>query len=199
MISDAELVQVHSVAEAYLFLMLSKCPACGAGPLERRRDLLETGSSPGGWSLPAVCPACDTERSIYFTIEPPPTQRQTRSDHINPTPARSRAIDPLGWLTLFQSILAESQKQQDSQTARRLACQAAQCLDEALKFYEADNELPDEGAFFSPDSRRRFRDHPQQFARAKWRQRRLMLPEAEAMTKLAESVPARSWWQFWRR
>jgi hypothetical protein len=197
MISDAEVVQVHSVAEAYLFLMLSRCQACDAGPLEKRSDLTKTTSSPGGWSLVAVCPACDTERSIHFAIEPPPTLRQAQSDRINPTPARSRAIDPLGWLTLFQNILAESQKQTDRQTARRLACEAAQCLDEALKFYDADNELPDEDAFLTQASRRRFSDQPQHFAQSKWRQRRLVLPETEAMTKLAKSAPTRRWWHFW--
>jgi hypothetical protein len=42
---------------------------------------------------------------------------------------------------------------------------ARACLDEALKFYDADNDLPPEDAFFSDTSQRQFRDRPAMFAR----------------------------------
>jgi len=196
---DAQAVQVHSVAEAYLYLLVTPCQSCGSGPLKQRGDLTKTSSVAGGWSLATACSACGVEGSIPFAIEPPPTREQARSDQINPTSARSGAIDLLGWLTLFQTILAESQRQEDKQAARQLAYEAAQCLDEALKFYDADNELPIEDAFFSEASRRRFHDHPQRFSRSTWRQRRLMLPDTKVAARLAGAKPRPPWWQFWRR
>ena len=199
MISDAQVIQVHSIAEAYLTLMASHCKRCAKGPLKQQGGLTRTDASPGGWALATKCAVCGGEGSIDFAIDPAPTRERARSDQINPTPQRSNAIDLLGWLTLFQTILAKSQEQDDKQSGRQLAYEAAQCLDEALKFYDGENELPGEEAFFAEASRRRFRDHPQQFARSKWRQRRLMLPDVKATTRPPHERVTRRWWQIWRR
>jgi len=48
---------------------------------------------------------------------------------------------------------------------RRLQVQSAACLAEALKFYDPDNDLPPEEAFFTAESRRQFRARPELFAR----------------------------------
>lgn len=197
MYTDSEVVQVHSVAEAYLFLMLVRCRACGKGPLKQRGDLTRATASPGGWLLQAACSACGVERPLHFAIEPEPTREQARSDRISSTRERSAAIDLLGWISLFQTILGESPKQPDKQTARRLTHEAAQCLDEALKFYDGDDELPDESAFFTDESRRRFRDHPEYFNRSKWRERRLKLPDVHLRSQPLNEPRCR-WWQFWR-
>jgi hypothetical protein len=194
MYSDADIVSVHSIAEAYLFLMIVRCRACGKGPLKQRGDITKTAE---GWSLATTCSTCGDESSLRFAIEPAPTREQARSDRINPTAERSAAIDLLGWLSLFQTIIAESHKSSDKPTMRQLAYEAAQCLDEALKFYDGDNELPTESAFFTEESRRRFRDHPQYFNRAKWRERRLKLPDIATHTQPLHE-PRRRWWQFWR-
>jgi len=197
MYTDSDVVQVHTVAEAYLYLMIVRCRTCGKGPLEQRGDLTRAASAPGGWLLESVCSTCGAERPLCFAVEPAPTREQARFDRINPTSERSAAIDLLGWLSLFQTILGESSQHRNKPTARQLAYEAAQCLDEALKFYERDHELPDESAFFTEESRRRFRDHPQYFNRSKWRERRLRLPDIAAQTQpLHESK--RPWWQFWR-
>ena len=60
--------------------------------------------------------------------------------------------------------------------ARKLSLEAAQCLDEALKFYEEDNDLPPNDAFFHAGSRDRFRDHPQHFSRQRLLHLRSKLP-----------------------
>src|SRR5262249_22050944 len=130
-----------------------------------------------------------------FRIDPMPTREEAQSDRINQTSRPSEAIDLLGWLSLFQSILTASEQQLDRQVARQLAWEAAQCLDEAMKFYEPEEELPSATAFFNDESRQRFRDHPQQFAKSKWRQRRMMLPDMTARTTSPKPV---RWWQFWR-
>lgn len=193
---DLPVVTVHSVAEAYLYLMVRPCLDCGRGPLKQRGDLTRTAAARGGWLLPAACGACGHRVELAFDIQPPPTREQARSDTINPTAERSQAIDLLGWITLFQTILAESQKQTDRQLARQLAWESAQCLDEALKFYDGDQELPAADAFFSDAARDRFRAHPEYFARSKWRERRLLLPDGRTRDAAAPR-PRRRWWRFW--
>ena len=188
-------VCVHSVAEAFLYLMTVRCPRCGDGPVRESGELTRRASEPGGWALNAACAKCGAAMVSHYRVEPMPTHESAASDLINPTGERSHAIDLLGWLTLFQSILTASQSQKDKKVGRQLAWEAAQCLDEAMKFYDRDNEMPGEDAFFTDDARLRFREHPEKFARSKWRQRRMMMPDARVATR---SKPGRRWWQFWR-
>jgi hypothetical protein len=198
MTAEEQVVYVHSVAEAYLYLKVTPCRSCLRGSLQPQRDLTKTASSPGGWTLSTACAECGRAAPIYFCINPPPTREQASSQQLNPTPHRSAAIDLLGWLTLFHAIIEAAQRETNKQAARDLAYEAALCLDEAMKFYDGDNELPDESAFFSETSRRRFLDNPQHFARSKWRERRLRLPDRATRTTPAGSRGPRRWWQFWR-
>lgn len=195
MTSSERLIHVHSVAEAYLYLMTLRCPRCGRGPVQPSQDLTKTSDHESAWRMPTRCGACEYLSAVHFEIKPEPTREAARSDCINPTSDRSSAIDVLGWLTLFQSIIAASERETDRAAARQLAREAAQCLDEALKFYEDAGELPGHDAFFTDESRQRFREHPQHFARSTWLQRRLMLPEMKWTTTAARP---RRWWQFWR-
>jgi hypothetical protein len=194
---SASPVCVHSVAEAYLYLLTLRCESCGRGPLRARADLTRTDEVAGGWRMEIRCGGCARETALAFAIDPPPTREEAGSGRINPTPRPSQAIDLLGWLALFQRILSASEKEADRQAGRQLAWEAAQCLDEALKFYEPGNDLPPEAAFFSADSRRRFLDHPGQFSRERWRERRLRLPDLGAGPR-PEGRPRPRWWRFWR-
>jgi len=195
---DEQVVYVHSVAEAYLYLKIAACPSCRQGALRQKTDLTKTASAPGGWTLAALCGKCDAETVLHICINPPPTRAQAGSPEINPTAQRSSAIDLFGWLTLFQAILEAAQKETNKATGRELAYEAALCLDEALKFYDGENELPGKDAFFSEASLRRFREHPERFARSKWRERRLLLPDMKARTESADRPKPRPWWRFWR-
>jgi hypothetical protein len=186
-------IPAHSVAEAYLYLMVAPCRACGNGPLRHQQDL--TRRADGKFAMTVMCSACAATTELSFTIEPEPSRDEARSTRINPTPQPSRSIDLLGWLTLFSSIMNTEEKETNKTTVRELACEAGQCLDEAMKFYAADNDLPADGAFFSENSLRRFRDHPQQFSRSKWRERRLKLPDAEVTS--VQRSDGRPWWKFW--
>ncbi len=192
-------VRVHSVAEAYLVLVVRRCPVCHQGPVHARCDLTKTDAARLRWTLDACCDACGNEERLEFRIDPDPTAEQAASDWINPTDERSRAIDLLGWLTLFRSIHAAYQKEPDKVEARRLAIECAQCLDEALRFYESDNDLPPDDAFFTDEGRRRFRDHPRQFARPRWQHERSRLPTVVFRTHPGAPHPARPWWRFWKR
>ncbi len=194
-----EPVPVHSVAEAYLYLMVRSCPICDRGPVRSAGELTKTQTDTGPWEMPTRCSVCGEDQVLSFEIRPEPTPEQAGSNWINPTPDRSRAIDLLGWLTLFRSIISASQKESDKEETRRLALECAQCLDEALKFYEPDNEVPGDGAFFTEASRRRFRDHPQQFARSRWQHERSKLPTVvfRGLDKHPDEATPR--WRFWKK
>lgn len=195
---DPQVVYVHSVAEAYLYLKVTPCRSCRQGILDPRSDLTKTASAAGGWTMPVACGKCSAETLLHFCINPPPTREQAHSSQINPTLQRSSAIDLLGWLTLFQAILDAAQKETHKTAGRELAYEAALCLDEALKFYDGENDLPPADAFFSESSRQRFREHPERFARSKWRERRLRLPDMKAKTDPGDRPNRRPWWRFWR-
>lgn len=214
--SDAEqtpTVTVHSVAEAYLYAMIAPCPVCAAGPLTAEGNLTAASDRADAWRLTVSCRACRARDDLRFRIDPPPTRSEAASDRINPTSARSAAIDLLGWMTLFRTIVGTAHAATDKQEARRLAGEALQCLDEALRFYDADNDLPPREAFFTEQSRRRFQDHPEQFLRSKLLHHRSLLPNAAARTVPSQSPPVdpscpgesraerppRRWWRFWRR
>ncbi len=195
---DEQIIYVHSVAEAYLYLKVTPCRSCQRGALNARSNLQKTASAAGGWTMPVACGKCSTETVLHFCINPPPTREQAHSSQINSTPQRSSAIDLLGWLTLFQAILDAAQKETQKTAGRELAYEAALCLDEALKFYDGENELPSADAFFSESSSQRFREHPERFARSKWRERRLLLPDMKARTESGDRPKRRPWWRFWR-
>ncbi|MCZ6698312.1 MAG: hypothetical protein O7D94_05205 [Planctomycetota bacterium] len=196
---ESDTIHVHSVAEAYLVLMVRRCEVCDRGPLEARADLTKARSGDGQWELPTNCPTCGNDEVLEFRIAPEPTPEQAATNWVNPTQERSRAIDLLGWLTLFRSILEASKKETDKSEIRKLAIECAQCLDEALKFYEPDNELPNQNAFFSEESLTRFRDLPQQFTRSRWLHERSKLPVVVFRTPKSENAGSRRWWQLWRR
>lgn len=196
---DDSLIPVHSVAEAYLYLMATLCPACHRGALTQRGDLTKAGGSPSRWMLETRCGTCNAAGTFRFVIDPPPSREQAQSNQINPTPEPSKAIDLLGWLSLFQSILGAAGKAKDKAEGRQLAIEAAHCLDEAFKFYNPGEELPRAEAFFTEASRRRFASRPQQFAMAQWRERRLRLPDKDVMTMPASADRPRPWWRFWSK
>jgi hypothetical protein len=191
-------IPVHSVAEAYLYRMATPCPACHRGALAQTGDLTKAGDATSRWTLATRCGSCNAAETLQFAIDPVPGREQAKSCRINATSEPSKAIDLLGWLSLFQSILGAAGKATDKAEGRQLAIEAAQCLDEAFKFYGPGEELPGPEAFFSESSRQRFASHPQQFALSRWRVRRLMLPDVEARTLAASAERPRPWWRFWR-
>lgn len=202
MVSCDAVISLHSVAEAYFYLMVCHCRACGSRPLKPNGELVRMGAGegpgPAEWTLSAICPACGQVQCALFVISPEPTRQEARSEIINPTPDPSKAIDVLGWLTLFQSVIVASTKEPNKSTGRHLAHEAALCLDEALKFYPEGADLPGVDAFFTGESRQRFVDHPQFFSREKWRQRRFLLPDMRSRTTSNAEPHSKHWWQFWR-
>lgn len=195
--ADAPL-HAHSLAEAFLYLMITPCRRCGKGPL--RADVARGASEAGGrWRVvaPGVCRACGDEGEHVFQLSDRP-QSLSPADcaTINDTSQPSRIIDVGQWIVLFRMIVEAAASEGDKQQARQLGLEAAQCLDEALKFYdEEDNDLPPDEAFFDDVSRQRYREHPQQFSRRRLVALRSKLPSTSHMRSRTVETPKRRWWR----
>jgi len=199
-------LRIHSVAEAYLLLMVTPCEACGKGPLEAAGH--EPVDLPGsaGRRLAATCKACGHEQAFVFDLASVDEDEAGEPSgsalpRINPTDEPSRVIDVAQWLMLFETIVRSADRASDPAESRRLGYEAAQCLEEALKFYPAEGEWPSESAFFHSWTLRRFREHKHLFARTRLVQMRGRLPSLiEMEERLAgESRSRRRWWAFWQR
>ena len=108
--------------------------------------------------------------------------------------------------TSARATTEDARSANDRAGARQLQIEAGLCLDEALKFYDDDNDLPPEEAFYSDDSRTRFRDRPGLFARQRLIELRGELPKSSApgtgQTPAAEdrsSPPPSAGQHWWRR
>jgi hypothetical protein len=192
---------VHSLAEAHLYLGVTSCPDCTGGALkatesDRHDDLLV---------VQVQCVACRAVRTLHFELIEGqwPIGDAADSGRINPSPEPSRIIDVAQWLTLFQVILQAAGKSPDREAARRLGYEAAQCLEESLKFYSLDSEEPPAEAFFSDSTRHRYSEHPEHFQRSRLISLRHRLPTLRHMERQIDGAAgasgARPWWQFWRR
>jgi len=175
--SDAPLV-AHSLAEVYLYILATSCGSCGRGPLRGGEaepcDDPTTGVTVG---VAATCGSCQAVTRWKFRLSG--SLQAVSGDQapvVNSTTEPSRILDVAQWLTLFRMMTEAAGKETNKPAARRLSLEAAQCLDEALKFYEEDNDLPTKDAFFHDGSRERFRDHPEQFSRQRLLHLRSKLP-----------------------
>lgn len=189
----------HSWAEAHMYLKVTPCPNCSRGPWEITSEQPPTESL----TLLARCLHCRTEKKFLFECAGAPPGPEDSPDLpielINPTPEPSRIIDLGQWLSLFY-MLVEKASSTGGAESRRGGFQAAQCLDEALKFYTEDDELPPTSAFFVKASRQAFAEHPEKFARQRLRDMRNKLPDLRIMAKriardAGEKKP-KHWWQF---
>lgn len=173
---QAEL-KAHSLAEANLYFQATACPRCASGPVASLHAEDDTSDKSGAIRRTEVglCASCGSELCAVFQI--PPASEVADPTAINPTDEPSRIIDLGQWITLAHVHTERAAKSTDPRHVRRLNLQAAQCLVEALKFYDdPDNDLPPLEAFFCDPSRERFRTHPQQFSRQRLLHERSKLP-----------------------
>ena len=203
--TDEPLV-AHSLAEAYLYLMATPCPSCGRGPLRGAdshsvpaRDTESTASPSRRWRIKVACGACRSETTLVFQLHEPaeaaPDPEAGATAVVNPTDEPSRIVDVGQWIVLFRMITDAASKESDKIEARHLGIEAAQCLEEALKFYdEVDNDLPPPEAFFTDASRERFRKVPQQFSKRRLIDLRAKLPCESAMRASLSARRKKHWW-----
>ncbi|MCG3129606.1 MAG: hypothetical protein FLDDKLPJ_00340 [Phycisphaerae bacterium] len=190
-------ITANSLAEVHLYLLATPCPDCGRGPLQGGdgRRVSEP-AGPLELTIPIVCAACARTRELRAVL-PRGTGIEGEVVALNPTDEPSGILDVAQWVTLFRMITAKAAAVADRAEARRLGLEAAQCLEEALKFYRQDSDLPPPEAFFSEASRRRMSEHPAEFSRQRLVDLRARLPSTRRMRdQLAErpAAPKRRRW-----
>lgn len=190
----------HSLAEAYFYIAAMACQDCDAGPLQGsdgRRTTAEDDEL--SVSIDVCCRVCGAGKSLLFAL-PHGLGTDCQPPITNPTANPSSIIDVGQWIMLFRVITGAAAKENNKIEVRRLGLEAAQCLEEALKFYNEDNDLPPSEAFFCESSRRRLQDHPQQFSRGRLLDLRSKLPTmAKMRARLADKDDKRPFWRRWFR
>ena len=185
----APAIPVHSMAEASLYLMLVRCEACSGSAMPTSAQAVDgqAGAVEDGSALcvAVTCRACGCERTVRFDlgrVDPAEAAgglegwaamaQVGQAPPVNRTDQPSQALDAADWLALHTmlSATARSKLEQAASSADRIAArksqiQAGECIEEMLKLYDADNELPPADAFFSQSNRNRFREHPELFLR----------------------------------
>jgi len=177
---DGTPLTAHSHAEIHLFCRATPCPVCGRGPLESQDPHEECGQTVGHTATVRVlCKACREPSEFSFRLPPdPPPDPAGELEIISPTEEPSRIIDVSQWITLYAVLHEESARTSAQPRKRLLELQAGQCLDEALKFFDdEENDLPPPSAFFDDSARNRFRNQPQEFSRQRLINFRAALPK----------------------
>lgn len=190
----------HSVAEAHLYLLAAPCSECTQGPLDAVHT--EQSDSAAPVRMRVRCRVCAFERDLYYLIPSTTVAHSAAAPAIvNPSDEPSKIIDVGQWIMLFRMIIEAASREPDKVQARRLGLEAAQCLDEAIKFYnEPANDLPPPEALFNEASRRRFESHPEQFSRRRLVEMRAKLPSVSKMvagitSQPRPAPPKRRWWR----
>lgn len=199
-------LRAHSWAEAHWYLRVTPCQECSQGPWEVKDEPADA----RGHTLRARCLHCDAEKEFAFDCPPsggPPAGPEQIEglpvELINPSGAPSEIIDVGQWLSLFYHLVETATKAKDRAETRKRTFEAAQCLDEALKFYGDHEELPPPSACFTEATREAFAQHPERFARQSLRDMRSRLPDlrvmAQRVTHDARGQTKKRWWQLWKR
>jgi hypothetical protein len=182
---SAERLSVHSLTEASIYLMLARCSACAESVMPT--SVIGTVDESKGLDVPVTCRSCGHADVVRFDLERVDTGEAAeglaglsalaesgQAPPINRGNRRSRVIDVAGWLTVHGMLSASARARMeraassaDRIVARQLQIQAGECLEEALKFYDADNDLPPDDAFFTQPGRDQFREHPELFLRGR--------------------------------
>ena len=184
--------------------MVTPCRSCRRGPLQFDRAWAVRDDEAGPirlWRISVLCTACTTTATFTFQL-PKGTEPDSdaRPPLVNPVGKASRIIDVAQWLTLFRMVTEEAGRESDRLEARELGIEAAQCLEEALRFYdEPGNDLPSEGAFFNDESLKRFRENPQEFSKQRLIELRSRLPVRSASRPSVSSSEPPTKTRWWRR
>lgn len=186
------------MAEARLYLGVLSCSACRGGPLHPVAEVVEAQHIDSIVRVDCRCASCGHPRSLRFRIDSE-WLAERQPPVLNPGAAPSVLVDVGQWLTIYHTLLDEAARDPDRQAARLRFHQAGLCLDEALKFFESDNDLPPAGAFFAAQTRERALGQPQLFTRQRLLALRARLPNLASSPGTPPSPAApRKWWEFWK-
>ncbi len=214
MSSGDDPLPIHSLAEAYLYLMITPCAACGKGERVADDTRARHDADARVLTVPTVCKTCKESRDIAFDtrqVEPEGFKAVSPSTvaAINPTQEPSKIIDVGGWITLATVFADAAKKAGSPAEARHVKIEAAQCLDEALLFYNDDNnDLPPQEAFYHERTRKQFQRTPELFSRQRLVSLRAKLPVVYvtdgAPLAAGETLPPpkkrkRRWWPWGKK
>jgi len=197
-------LRAHSLAEIDLYFMATSCACCERGLLKCEGRRPTPDDSRPGVVAEVGCENCGHESVLTFSLsaDAPASDGHDLYPVINPTDQPSEILDVGQWIVLFRVILEAAAKEENKIEVRRLGYEAAQCLEEALKFY-ADDDLPPPDAIFCDVTLRRRRDHPEQFSKQHLLDLRAKLPALTTMQRQivrwphGKPTPRRTWWKFW--
>ena len=205
-----EVIHVHSVQEEYFYLMVHPC-GCGGAWQSESQNVDEDGPRVTH-HVTARCAACGTGQTFHFQLDAPVGPKGPIRQ-VNPTDEPSRAIDLAGWMDLARFYLGRIDRLQQAVERAQSLLDARQCLEEALKFYDARREDPPASALWSKASRDKARRQGDAFQRSALVQMLDRIPpierlrQADALDQKAfeKGVRARAkervgrrWWQFWK-
>ncbi len=173
---DTKPLHAHSRMEVSLYLGVTPCENCGHGPLAPA----DPASLSGDYTFDTLairCGACGFASTLPVKVPAGPDALAHDVAVVNSSPEPSHLLDVGQWIVLHAMLTETGKRAEDKVRGRHLALQAAQCLEEAIKFYEDDeNDLPPSEAFSCDASRERFRDAPAQFSRRRLQGLRAKLP-----------------------
>ena len=203
-------VHVHSVQEEYFYMMVHPC-TCG-GPWLSQGQEVEEQEAKVLHRVTAACFKCNKERTFHFLLDERPGPKDPIRA-INPTEEPSRALDLAEWLGLAEFYLGRIERLDAKVEKAQSLLDARQCLEEARKFFSAEDEAPPAPALWSEKSRRAAEARPEAFRRSTIEGMLERLPPLErlrqadsldqktfrqAVRERARRRVGRKWWQFWR-
>ncbi len=191
----------HSVVEIHLYAAVIPCRACSGRGFAVTAWRLGEADAPRQAAFSIACRTCPHSESFDVRL---PAEREIESAGarrlpvvINPIGRRSELIDVAQWLVLYRLAVDRAEKVPVRALSRAIQIEAGQCLDEALRFYPPDTDVPPSEAFFAADSLERFRDHPHLFARQRLIDLRAGLPTSSVNPPLPVSLDRpldTKWW-----
>ncbi len=176
---NEKLLPAHSVAERQFYIMVLQCAECAGGGFDRVGEEESEDGKADIWHV--RCRTCGSGRQLLFDRSALLIQEGENLPVVAPVGTRSELLDVGQWLALFYTVLGAASETSDKKESRRLGYEATLCLEEALKFYPPDSELPREDAFFANASKERFHEHAEQFTRDRLYRMRERLPSLRVM------------------
>ncbi|MHC4562313.1 MAG: hypothetical protein ACYS8X_06010 [Planctomycetota bacterium] len=156
----AKPLRARSTNEFLIYLMVTPCQTCGAGPLE----LVSLDGEPAAQTVRTArvkCRHCRTQRDIEYLAQFEP--EDSDSPCISPIGQPSELVDLHQWLAVAYLSLDQVHDCSGVE-AHQLQIRAAVCLTEGMKFFESEEDTePPVEAFFTETTLRAFREHPESF------------------------------------
>ncbi len=202
---ENKLLPAYSIVERHFYLMVLQCESCGKGPFEFVSKERGPDEKVDIWYV--RCKNCNQGKRLLFDRTSLLIEKEefTKDEllAVNPSKSPSRLIDVGQWLAIFYAIISAASQEGDRKEVQRLGYEATLALEEAIKFYQSDNDLPPENSIWTESSQKRFREHPEMFERHRILAMRDKLPTLKVIKNSIEaggkekSQRKERWWKRW--